>query len=1062
MTTSGGVASAFGFRYQYLVTVQILLELYEGSDLLDWVVDVDRAEQDSADIMVYSSASVPPERVIQVKASLAASSTTIGVTRVRQLLTALRIEHPAAATWELVTNRAMTADLKRKLAAKELAFLAPQEKFHRRNETLNELTDSLLQQIGRLRSTGAGGLGVDLQYLLLRQLVDMVHEAGSRPVEQRITRGAVRGVMEGATPVLSDALGVRGWGVCIQVPTGNYIERPTVTEFLRQNLPLSALFGGSPPVAVIHGMSGTGKTAAASIFACSRVEHLAFVLWLDASSPSTLEAQLPVVLDRMGAQAPAADLSSQVLMSLLGELPVPWLLVLDGAQSLDSIDAWVPRSGYGQTLITTTRADWPANFAPAWPLSGFSDTEARGFFAKRFNRAESSWTPDELRACEKIAEALAFWPLALEVAAGWIRGRGGSLEIMRHFAERIERLNLDDVSFLPHGYPRTAAQVIIDLWTELSPPAQRVLPALLFFGGAGVPERLIIDWAERLDLRGGDVLEELRRASIVRRQITPSGTPHDFDESVVIHDFVELVVRTRDIGLDGAAVFALVETCEQALAHLLEGGSFREGAVLVRPVDQFLRKLIVSIQDEPSVLIRCSVLMHNLAQVAVLTANVTLARTWFLAAYNVRRADADFVRETAGVQMQLQTLAGAAIVMVRQNDVESLKSVAECADELMKGTDVSAFDAQTLAAIGSIRGNVAIRLPESLDHTPALNQTLPGGSAWRDASKGSLKVNRLQNEMERALRLVETDRWEQGVGAALTAANRGLEENLLVDWMVDSLLDVGLVLVTAISRRQHDLPDGLLSGLRRMTAWFRENPVPFDELQQQRLSLLQALATGEPSAIRTAVRMLPGPEELTLVVSTWSQLASGVASQLDRFRRYELFARWSDGVTVEVGVDGGEDINFWQEIEPSDGTAMLWVCTSSRVRYDSRGKSDPVREMFITSGLQPDQEGKIQPAHGWLATLEGDALTINDGEGLSLVIVDGLDSVFCERIHAWHGLVLIYADRALVKPKDRPPSGWVPLAMNPKKLTRSISGPFVRWFERLLALWKRVTGTGAL
>ena len=41
----GGVAAAYGFRYQYLVTVEVLLELYEADDS-DWAVGVDLASQD--------------------------------------------------------------------------------------------------------------------------------------------------------------------------------------------------------------------------------------------------------------------------------------------------------------------------------------------------------------------------------------------------------------------------------------------------------------------------------------------------------------------------------------------------------------------------------------------------------------------------------------------------------------------------------------------------------------------------------------------------------------------------------------------------------------------------------------------------------------------------------------------------------------------------------------------------------------------------------------------------------------------------------------------------------
>ncbi len=91
---TGGVASAFGFRYQYLVTVELLLEYYE-SRTEGWSVDVDRADQDSADILVFGADQAVPKTAIQVKASLEASSTTLGLPEYQRIVSKLHSEHPA-------------------------------------------------------------------------------------------------------------------------------------------------------------------------------------------------------------------------------------------------------------------------------------------------------------------------------------------------------------------------------------------------------------------------------------------------------------------------------------------------------------------------------------------------------------------------------------------------------------------------------------------------------------------------------------------------------------------------------------------------------------------------------------------------------------------------------------------------------------------------------------------------------------------------------------------------------------------------------------------------------
>lgn len=156
MTGSGGVGAAFGFRYQYLLTVEVLLDLYARGST-DWSVDVDPVSQDSADIVVHLTPCRPPESVLQVKASLPDSSTTIGVKAVQQILDGLRREHPAARRREVITNRTQTTQLAKELANPNSQLLKAGEHFVQRKESSQQLTAKLLHTIGNLRAVGAGG-----------------------------------------------------------------------------------------------------------------------------------------------------------------------------------------------------------------------------------------------------------------------------------------------------------------------------------------------------------------------------------------------------------------------------------------------------------------------------------------------------------------------------------------------------------------------------------------------------------------------------------------------------------------------------------------------------------------------------------------------------------------------------------------------------------------------------------------------------------------------------------------------------------------------------------------
>lgn len=199
---TGGVASAFGFRYQYLITVELLLELYD-SGTTGWSVDVDRADQDSADILVFRAGRAAPEAAIQVKASLEASSTTLGLPAHQRIVHTLRGEHPHAQEYRVVTNRDLTGELA--TLSQDPVFREPAARvgrvvFDHRCETLYDLAASLLARIEKIRRRGRGGVGHLVHHLILRNLVDLVHEHGAREVDQRITSADVAAVLNVTPP----------------------------------------------------------------------------------------------------------------------------------------------------------------------------------------------------------------------------------------------------------------------------------------------------------------------------------------------------------------------------------------------------------------------------------------------------------------------------------------------------------------------------------------------------------------------------------------------------------------------------------------------------------------------------------------------------------------------------------------------------------------------------------------------------------------------------------------------------------------------------------------------
>lgn len=1062
--SSGGVGAAFGFRYQYLLTVEVLLDLYTRVST-DWSVDVDPVSQDSADIVVHLAPGRPPDRVLQVKASLPDSSTTIGVKAVQRILGGLHREHAASRRREVATNRTQTAELAKELANPNSQLLKAGERFVQRKESSQQLTEKLLCSIGKLRAVGPGGTGRELHYLLLRQLIDRVHEAGGRTHDQNLLHEDVRAILEGANPILSSALGARAWGKCIQVPTGVFIGRQEVTRFLETHLPASSLYEGTPRMAVLRGLSGTGKSAAACMHTRSLLEHVAFVLWLDASSAAVLESQVPMVLDQLGARVTPSDTPAQDLMEVLSGLPVPWALVLDGASTLEEVDPWVPRSGYGQVLLTTPVANWPESFAPTMSLDAFCELEARLFVAVRLGQPVESWSTEQLSACDAMSRSLAGWPLALELAIGWISRHGGSVVAMQQFAERIDRLDLSDETLLPHGYPRTAAHVVLSQWGELSREAQVLASFLLLMGGSRVPSRLLLDALSDQGLAAA-ALEELVVSAFLRQEIAVSGSPHDFDEVVTAHGFVQLVMRNQGVALDSPSVLALMRTSDEWVRHLTENGRFREGAVLVRPVDCFLKQLVEVFKEQHDALVLFSVQMHNLAGLAFITSQVPIARLWWRVAFNVRQDRPELVRDhSTWVQMQLQSLSLAAVATARLYEVDDLVDVAIQADSLLRQSDEhTRSDPAATHALRMLRDVLHSCLPASSpplahDVVRQLNLLVPQGAPEPLTSGvGNALISQLQIETATSLHLVERSAWQAGVDTALGAANQALEQGALVDQTVDGLLNVGLELLIEATKRPLETPELLITSVKRLVVWLGDNSAALASEQQSRYSILSAFVDEDhPGDLLDVARRLPPPIKRTPQLEAWATLATILNEQREATRRRSVFADPPPFVNITHSIDGGDRLNVWWRNTESSALE-LWVHSPGMVTVSSLGRTDPVREGMVRAGLQEAPPGEPpQPAHGWSVRLNGLGIEITDADGNVWVSVEHIPTDIARRIRTHAGLVLVYGDLAITLPTDRRLSGWVPLAnyynQPPHNLDNGPEDRSAPWWRRLV-FWR--------
>jgi len=110
-----------------------------------------------------------------------------------------------------------------------------------------------------------------------------------------------------------------------------------------------------------------------------------------------------------------------------------WLVIFDNAPSAAVIKPWLPQTGRnGNILITSRSAAWPEGIQML-PVRPFDSAEAVEFLC------DQSGSDDE-QGAEAIAETLECVPLALRLAAAFVRETGlswtGYADLVARWQER--------------------------------------------------------------------------------------------------------------------------------------------------------------------------------------------------------------------------------------------------------------------------------------------------------------------------------------------------------------------------------------------------------------------------------------------------------------------------------------------------------------------------------------------------------------------------------------------------------------------------------------------------
>ncbi|WP_437072392.1 hypothetical protein [Streptomyces sp. enrichment culture] len=322
-----------------------------------------------------------------------------------------------------------------------------------------EIRSNLHQCLRSYRNRHRAGVGERSAGLLVGYLLDEIHaKAASEASGWLLSDFRQESLIEDET--LLQALGRQDWGA-IYGPVAPVpdVNRPSLLERMETAFP-ELRDRNIVRTCVLTGLSGIGKSSLASAYLARNAFKYDLILWIEAGSQESLVMSFRKV-DAHLTRAPDASstvedatLVRERVHSLLAALPGRWLMVFDDARPREVFD-WLPNLGRGDVLITSTdSAAWSRSDCKI-SVGSMSLDEATSLIRNRLGVLTG-----EDQQIHSLALALECWPLALELACGYIESCGMPLTNVGEYLHSLKKRALGDSLSVPRGYPRTLVAAI--------------------------------------------------------------------------------------------------------------------------------------------------------------------------------------------------------------------------------------------------------------------------------------------------------------------------------------------------------------------------------------------------------------------------------------------------------------------------------------------------------------------------------------------------------------------------------------------------------------------------
>ncbi|TDZ45728.1 tetratricopeptide repeat protein [Mycobacteroides franklinii] len=628
---------AFGLYFQYLVSLSFLLDVLEKPDHFRLRID----PSDSGD-------NGPDCNLQIVDFEVAQGGTRTVVAQVKGAIdpeTASRITAPDLASWfrdlvasgpsesyQVVTNRGLTDRAQRIADALEagdaqalqqawpdkfdsdfqndtFAHLLLRCRVVREHRGTTELLSGLRARIRKLRIRMRAGTGDESAGLLTIYLVGQLFYHGSGAHRDLVTVDQAREWLRISPADLAHSIRRYDWGIPIGVPfPGKTIRTSKLGDLAR-------FFDDTQPdprasrLAVVHGLSGLGKSTLSAQYACTYADHYDFMWWVDCESESSIEHSL----ERLASTIPLLEWgidgpSLADLPAALSKFPGRWLIVADNVYNEEIVAPWLPTVGCGDIIVTTfNKTLWPLEYHVDL-TGGFDENESERFLHERLPALR-----DDKDLLRDLAEVLEHWPLALAMAVAYLINAQRDLRgTPRDDLERFRSAVIRTTSAVDkHKYPRTLAAAIslvlqqVMQRAELHPDIGRHDVGELAIGGlaascycaeSDIPAEVL--WPSVIATGNTDdraeqaaaldaVITLLRSGSLVQRSNLlhelPRGNP--FRDRITVNRITQDVIRSEFEARYSRAVMAqfLVEVCmrvDQFLQPAVQNSQFSTIAAL--------------------------------------------------------------------------------------------------------------------------------------------------------------------------------------------------------------------------------------------------------------------------------------------------------------------------------------------------------------------------------------------------------------------------------------------------------------------------------------------------